>query len=66
MDYDQTNMPESYDRGRTQPPGMLEMWMDRLAAALEGRKIASIIDLGCGTGRFTQGLADRFAAPVLA
>lgn len=64
MDYDRTNMPENYDRGRRQPPGVLEMWMDRVAAAIEPAAVSSIIDLGCGTGRFTEALAKRFDAHV--
>jgi ubiquinone/menaquinone biosynthesis C-methylase UbiE len=65
MDYDKTTMPESYDRGRTQLPGVRDMWMDRVAEALAGHAIALIVDLGCGTGRFTHALADRFGAHVV-
>jgi len=65
MDYDQTNMPETYDRGRKPVEGILEMWMDRLAALLAGHEIAAVIDLGCGTGRFTQALAQTFDASVI-
>ncbi len=65
MDYDKTSMPEGYDRGRTQLPGVRSMWMERVAEALGGHAISSIIDLGCGTGRFTQALADRFGAHVV-
>ena len=39
MDYDQTNMPENYDRGRKPPAGVLEMWMERIAAVLTDRDI---------------------------
>jgi ubiquinone/menaquinone biosynthesis C-methylase UbiE len=65
MDYDQTNMPEHYDRGRRQPPGVLEMWLDRIAAAVPPAVVSSVIDLGCGTGRFSEALATRFDAAVL-
>jgi ubiquinone/menaquinone biosynthesis C-methylase UbiE len=58
-------MPEAYDRGRKPAEGMLDMWLDRIAAALAGRDIATIIDLGCGTGRFSGALAQRFAAEVI-
>jgi ubiquinone/menaquinone biosynthesis C-methylase UbiE len=64
VDYDQTDMPENYDRGRTPPPGVMDMWMQRIAAAVGGHGIATIIDLGCGTGRFTGPLAQRFGADV--
>lgn len=65
MDYDQTDMPENYDRGRRQPPGVLEMWMDRIAKAVEPTVVSSIIDLGCGTGRFSEALATQFDADVV-
>lgn len=65
MDYDQTNMPETYDRGRKPPEGVLDMWMERIAAALTGHAISAIVDLGCGTGRFSEALARRFDASVI-
>jgi ubiquinone/menaquinone biosynthesis C-methylase UbiE len=65
MDYDQTTMPESYDRARKPAEGMLEMWMARIAALLTGHDISAIVDLGCGTGRFTQALAQTFNASVI-
>lgn len=64
MDYDQTTMPETYDRGRKPPDGVLDMWLDRIEAAV-GREVASIVDLGCGTGRFTELLAKRFNATAI-
>jgi ubiquinone/menaquinone biosynthesis C-methylase UbiE len=65
MDYDRTTMPEAYDRGRKPPDGVLDMWMDRIAAALAGHKTSTIVDLGCGTGRFSDLLAERFGANVV-
>lgn len=65
MDYDQTDMPENYERGRSPPAGVLDMWMVRIAQALEGCKFENVVDLGCGTGRFTARLADLFGANVL-
>lgn len=62
MDYDKTDMPAVYDRARAFEPGVLEMWLERIAACLPRRGISTIVDLGCGTGRFTRALADRFAA----
>ena len=62
MDYDKTDIPASYDRGRTFQPGMLDMWLDRIAAHIPARAIRDIVDLGCGTGRFTRPLAERFNA----
>jgi ubiquinone/menaquinone biosynthesis C-methylase UbiE len=65
VDYDKTDMPEGYDKARAFEPGMLDLWLDRIAARLDGVKIAGIVDLGCGTGRFTAPLAERFGAGAI-
>lgn len=64
VDYDRTNMSEGYDRGRALAPGNLALWLDEMAALLPARP-ERIVDLGCGTGRFSQGLADGYAAQVI-
>ncbi|HSA56610.1 MAG TPA: methyltransferase domain-containing protein [Gemmatimonadaceae bacterium] len=64
MDYDRTNMPAVYDRSRDHGVEWLQRWMDILAAHLRGERVHRILDLGCGTGRFTEGLAGRFDAEV--
>lgn len=65
MDYDQTDIPKVYDQGRKPPDGVLEMWVERIAAATAGRNISNIVDLGCGTGRFSEALGNRFKADVV-
>jgi ubiquinone/menaquinone biosynthesis C-methylase UbiE len=65
VNYDKTDMPAVYDKARTLRPDVLEMWLDRIAAGLTGRQVADIVDLGCGTGRFTSPLAERFGANVI-
>lgn len=64
MDYDRTAMPEAYDRGRAMQPGVLALWLDEMAAILP-RRPERIVDLGCGTGRFSGGLANGYAAQVI-
>ncbi|HEX3700630.1 MAG TPA: class I SAM-dependent methyltransferase [Phenylobacterium sp.] len=64
MDYDRTPMPEAYDRGRALAPGTLALWLDELASLLPKRP-ERIIDLGCGTGRFSFGLAEAYAAQLI-
>ena len=64
-DYDRTTIPAGYDRARDHGPEVLDLWMRALAAHLEGRSITRILDLGCGTGRFSEGLAARFNADVI-
>jgi ubiquinone/menaquinone biosynthesis C-methylase UbiE len=65
MDYDLTDIPEGYDRGRDHGAAFLRLWMDVIAAQLEGRTVTRILDLGCGTGRFTAPLATAFGVEVI-
>ena len=65
MNYDLTNIPVAYDRGRDHGPEVLELWMNVLASALGTDRVNTIVDLGCGTGRFSEGLARRFDACVV-
>src|SRR5437763_1037767 len=62
MDYDGTPLAEVYDRGRTYPPGTLENWLTRIADAAAGLRVRDILDVGCGTGRYTCPLAEHFDA----
>jgi len=66
MDYDKTAMPSVYDAGRGYSPQVLDFWLDVVACAVERERAARILDLGCGTGRFSAGLARRFEAEVVA
>ena len=66
MDYDETDMPAVYDAARAFQPGVLEMWLEHIAIRLPARgAIRDLIDVGCGTGRFTGALAKLFTATAL-
>jgi ubiquinone/menaquinone biosynthesis C-methylase UbiE len=65
MDYDQTTMPSAYDAGRAYAPAALASWLRAIAAPLAGKRIANILDLGCGTGRYSAALASHFGAQVI-
>lgn len=65
MDYDLTEIPAAYDRGRDHGPDMLDLWMNAIDSHLDGQAITRILDLGCGTGRFSEALAARFGAEVI-
>jgi ubiquinone/menaquinone biosynthesis C-methylase UbiE len=65
VDYDATAIPAGYDRGRSLSADTLELWMDTVASHVAERP-RHIVDLGCGTGRFSDPLAVRFGAKVIA
>src|SRR4051794_4581465 len=65
MDYDKSDIAGVYDAARGLSPEGLEQWLALLAEFVPAAA-PHIIDLGCGTGRFTQALADRFGAQVTA
>ena len=64
MDYDKTAIATTYDAARGYRPEAMRQWLDRVAAHAP-RDLKLIVDLGCGTGRFTHPLAERFKARVI-
>src|SRR5262245_10272820 len=65
MDYDKTKIAETYNRGRDHGPEHLKLWMDVVESHVQGSTVGEILDLGCGTGRFSRSLAERFDATVI-
>ena len=65
MDYDATDIAATYDRGRDHGPEFLDLWMNVVSSHVKDQRIQTILDLGCGTGRFTEALAIRFDAQVI-
>src|SRR5215831_12983878 len=63
MDYDQT-IAKAYDSARGHTPAVMRQWLDLVAAHVPFAPML-IVDVGCGTGRFSKPLADRFAAKVI-
>lgn len=66
MDYDQTTMPPGYDAGRGYALAVLDFWLRTIAAPVSDNSIGDILDLGCGTGRYSAALAAHFGARVVA
>jgi ubiquinone/menaquinone biosynthesis C-methylase UbiE len=60
MDYDKTAMPDAYDRARAMRPENAEIWNRAFLEFVPSAK--TIVDLGCGTGRFTDVLARLYGA----
>jgi ubiquinone/menaquinone biosynthesis C-methylase UbiE len=65
MDYDKTAVAATYDLGRDHGPAFLQQWMDVVATHMKGCVVKKVLDLGCGTGRFSQGLASQLDAEVI-
>jgi SAM-dependent methyltransferase len=58
-------MARVYGAGRRLPPEAMSAWMDAAASHL-GAADGPILDLGAGTGRFSEALAARFGVTVVA
>jgi ubiquinone/menaquinone biosynthesis C-methylase UbiE len=65
MDYDQTEIAANYDRARALVPETARLWQDLLSTYIDRRSISLVIDLGCGTGRFSSLLAAHFGVEVI-
>jgi ubiquinone/menaquinone biosynthesis C-methylase UbiE len=63
--YDTRDVHLRYAEARRLPRQTMRMWMDRVAKYAPPR-MTRIVDLGCGTGRFSDALAMRFKANVTA
>lgn len=66
MDYDQTNIATTYDAGRGYSPATLALWLKVVTPWVPNTEGAAILDLGCGTGRYSEILAEHFGVQVVA
>jgi len=64
MDYDKTNISSSYDSARQYKSDTLSNWMEHIRSSVPSTQISDIVDIGCGTGRYTSALAELFDASV--
>ena len=65
MDYDQSGIATTYDEARALTPARRQHWQRLLSAHVNRTAISLIVDLGCGTGRFSEMLAAAFGARVI-
>jgi ubiquinone/menaquinone biosynthesis C-methylase UbiE len=64
MDYDETTIATTYDAARGYRPEVLCQWLDLIAAHVSARPTL-ILDVGCGTGRFTYPMSEHFQTRVI-
>jgi SAM-dependent methyltransferase len=65
MDYDAHDIAEIYDRARALLPATARLWQELVADYINSSATPLILDLGCGTGRFSELLAQRFGGQVI-
>jgi ubiquinone/menaquinone biosynthesis C-methylase UbiE len=65
MDYDRTEIAATYDRARGLAPERARLWRDLLSAYADQSAVSLVLDLGCGTGRFSVLLAEHFGVLVI-
>jgi ubiquinone/menaquinone biosynthesis C-methylase UbiE len=65
MKYDDTRIPENYDRARDHGIAVHRQWMDLVAAHAAPPDAGVILDVGCGTARFSFDLATTFRSTVI-
>jgi ubiquinone/menaquinone biosynthesis C-methylase UbiE len=59
MDYDAYDIAEVYDRARALLPATAPLWQELLADYIDPGAPPLILDLGCGTGRFSERAISR-------
>jgi ubiquinone/menaquinone biosynthesis C-methylase UbiE len=64
MDYDKTTIASTYDAARSHRPEAQARWLELVAAHAPSNP-QLIVDVGCGTGRFTGSLSEKFGARVI-
>lgn len=65
MNYDKTEIPTTYDKARVLVPETLRLWQNLLSVHIDQAEMSLVIDLGCGTGRFSEILAAHFGIQVI-
>jgi ubiquinone/menaquinone biosynthesis C-methylase UbiE len=65
MDYDQSEIATTYDQARDLSPARPRRWQGLLSAHVDRTALALVVDLGCGTGRFSEMLAVELGARVI-
>lgn len=62
---DFSRMATVYDAGRVLPAEAMETWRAAIERHVDPLAVTRVLDLGCGTGRFSAAIADWFTAEVI-
>lgn len=65
MHYDSTSIPERYHSSRALTSADMDRWVRLVQEVLPRAASTLLIDLGCGTGRFTISLAEQLRVSVI-
>ncbi|MEO0981185.1 MAG: class I SAM-dependent methyltransferase [Pseudomonadota bacterium] len=65
MDYDQTAAAAVYDRARAYGRDAETLWRRVVVDSVAGVDVQTVLDLGCGTGRYSARLADWLSADII-
>jgi ubiquinone/menaquinone biosynthesis C-methylase UbiE len=63
--YSDAETASRYDSARNLPSKTMTLWLDALKSFIPESKIRRILDLGCGTGRFTAALSKAFECSII-
>ena len=63
--YDQSDIHSHYDESRKLPPETVRLWLEAIGRHVPKDAMQTILDLGCGTGRFIKPLSEYFSAQVI-
>ena len=63
--YSKIETASRYNSARSLPSETKTLWLDALKSSIPNQKIRNILDLGCGTGRFTVALGKAFECSVV-
>ncbi len=63
--YLETAAAQHYDAARALPSETKTLWLEAVCSAISDAPIERVLDLGCGTGRFTAALAHAFRCPAI-
>ena len=65
MIYDKTKIPKSYKDGRKLPEETMQLWLEAIGRRIPKNKVNFILDVGCGTGRFSVPLSNYFESELI-